>query len=105
MNLWLLLLLMGLITFGLRLSLIAMAGRLEVPPFARRVLRLVPAAVLSAIIFPEVLRPGGELNLSTANLRLLAAVLAALVAWRTRNVVATVGVGMAALWILQAVVR
>jgi len=34
----------------------------------------------------------------------LAALLAAVVAWRTKNVVATIAAGMAALWVLQALV-
>jgi branched-subunit amino acid transport protein len=39
---------------------------------------------------------------SLGNTRLVAGALAALVAWRTKNVLLTIGVGMAALWILQA---
>ena len=54
-------------------------------------LRFVPAAVLSAIILPDLLQPGGKLNLSLSNTRLLAGVLAMAVAWRTRSVVLTVG--------------
>ncbi len=64
----------------------------------------MPPAVLSAIIFPELLRPGGTFDLSFGNVRLLAGVLAAGVAWRTKNVLLTIGVGMVALWVLQVVV-
>ena len=35
--------------------------------------------------------------------RLLAGVLAVVVAWRTKNVLLTIGVGMAALWVLMGV--
>jgi branched-subunit amino acid transport protein len=102
-TLWLTILAMGAVTFAVRLSLIGAFGRRELPPFLQRALRYVPPAVLSAIIAPELLRPGGTLNLSPLNPRLLAGVLAALVAWRTKNVVVTIAVGMAALWLLQAV--
>jgi len=51
-----------------------------------------------------LLRPGGALDLSFGNVRLLAGVLAALVAWRTKNVLLTIAVGMVALWVLQVVV-
>jgi branched chain amino acid efflux pump len=104
MNVWLLLIGMGLVTYAIRLSLIVLIGRVDVPPIIQRALRFVPPAVLSAIIFPELLRPGGALNLSFGNVRLLAGVLAALVAWRTKNVLLTIAVGMVALWVLQAVV-
>jgi branched-subunit amino acid transport protein len=104
MNVWLLLIGMGLVTYAIRLSLIVLIGRVDVPPLIQRALRFVPPAVLSAIIFPELLRPGGTLDLSPGNVRLLAGVLAAGVAWRTKNVLLTIGVGMVALWVLQAVI-
>lgn len=92
---------MALITYGLRLSIIALLGWLRMPRIVLHALRFVPPAVLSAIILPEVLRPGGTLSLSLGNARLPAALLAAVVAWRTRNVLLTIGAGMAALWLLQ----
>lgn len=103
MTAWLIIISAGTATFLIRLSLIAAIGRIDVPPLVQRALRFVPPAVLSAIIFPELLRPGGALDLSPGNLRLLAGVLAALVAWRTKNVLLTIAMGMAALWILMAV--
>jgi branched-subunit amino acid transport protein len=105
MTLWIVIILMGAVTYGLRLSLIALMGRLEVPPLVSRGLRFVPPAVLSAIILPELVTPTGTLNVSLGNLRLVAGVLAILVAWRTRNVLLTVGAGMAGLWLLQSIVK
>jgi len=42
------------------------------------------------------------LDLSLGNFRLLAGLVGALVAWRTRNVLLTLAAGMLALWGLQA---
>ncbi len=84
---------MGLITYALRLSMILLLGRIEIPVLLRRALRFVPPAVLSAIILPELVRPGGA--------RLAAGVLASIVAWRTRNTFLTVAAGLVTLWILQ----
>ena len=92
----------GLITFATRLSFIALLGRVETPPLLTRALRFVPPAVLSAIIFPELLVRAGALHLGLGNARLIAGVIAAAVAWRTRNVLLTIVAGMGALWILQA---
>lgn len=92
----------GLLTFLTRLSFIALLGRFELPPLAARALRFVPPAVLSAIILPELVLRGGELQLGWRNARLLAGLAAALVAWWSRNVFLTIAVGMAALWGLQA---
>jgi branched-subunit amino acid transport protein len=105
MDLWVTIILMGAVTYALRLSLIALLGRFEVPPLISRALRFVPPAVLSAIALPELLQPGGKLNLSLGNARLLAGLLAMLVARRTRNVLLTVAAGMAGMWVLQAFVK
>ena len=60
MNYWLIILAMGLVTFGIRLLPIVLLGRIEIPLVVQRALRFVPPAVLSAIIAPELLMPGGE---------------------------------------------
>ncbi len=104
-NPWLTIIAMGVVTYALRLSLVALLGRFEVPPLVSRALRFVPPAVLSAIALPELVQPGGKLDLSLGNARLLAGLVAVLVAWRTRNVLLTVAVGMAGLWVLQILLK
>jgi branched-subunit amino acid transport protein len=101
---WPALLVGGLLTFLVRLSFIALLGRIEVPPLLSRALRFVPAAVLTAIIVPELLMHDGEVDLSPGNLRLLAGLVATGVALRTRSVALTIVAGMGALWALQAAV-
>jgi branched-subunit amino acid transport protein len=86
-----------------RLSFIFLFGRREMPAALGRALRFVPPAVLSAIIFPQLLLPAGNLDLSLGNDRLLAGLAATLVAWRTRNVLATIAVGIVVLVALQQV--
>jgi branched-subunit amino acid transport protein len=101
MNIWVLMVLGGLLTYGTRLSFILLVGERQISPTLRQALRFVPPAVLTAIIFPELLMPGGTLDISLGNARLLAGAAAILVAWRTRNTVLTIVVGMLALWALQ----
>ncbi|MEP7358940.1 MAG: AzlD domain-containing protein [Anaerolineales bacterium] len=102
---WLIILGMGIVTYAIRLSLIGAVKQLTLPPLVMRGLRFVPPAVLSAIILPEVLQPAGHIDITLANPRLLAGIIAALVAWRTRNVVATVVVGLVVVWLIQALVH
>lgn len=92
---------MGLVTFGIRVSMFMLLERTPLRPGLLRALRYVPVAVLTAIIVPEVLMPGGTFELSLGNARLLAALVAVVIAWRTRNVFATVLAGMVVLWIMQ----
>ncbi|RCK72522.1 MAG: putative transmembrane protein [Anaerolineae bacterium] len=101
MNIWYILLLGGAATYLTRLSMILLFSRRQIPPRLERALRLVPAAVFSAIIAQEVFLQNGQLNLSFHNERIAAALAATLVAWRTRNVLLTLAVGMATLWALQ----
>ena len=96
------LILAGLVTFLIRLSFIVLLGRVETPPLLTRALRFVPPAVLSAIIFPEMFIRDSALDVSLGNLRLIAGLIATVIAWRTRNVLLTIAVGMVALWVLQA---
>jgi branched-subunit amino acid transport protein len=101
MNIWLVMLLGGLITFGMRFSLIYLFGRFHIPETMRKALHYVPPAVLSAIIFPELFLSDGALNLSLDNTRLLAGLVAILVAWFSRNTLVTIIAGMLALFLLQ----
>jgi len=103
MNIWLIMFIGGLLTFGMRFSLIFLFGRLEVPQTMRKALHYVPPAVLSAIIFPELLYHADHLDLSFGNIRLFAGIIATLVAWYTKNTLLTILAGLLALLILQLI--
>ncbi len=104
MNIWLVILVGGLLTYLTRLSFILFLGQWELPDWLLRVLRYVPPAVLSALVFPQLFLPSGVFNISPGNLRLVAGLVAALVAWRTRNALLTIVVGMLVLLLLQAII-
>lgn len=101
MNLWQTMLLAGLATFLIRYSFIGAAGRIDAPAWFRHMLRFVPIAALTALIWPDLLIEAGRLQLWPVNPRLLAGLIAGLVAWRTQNIFLTIGVGMLALWGIQ----
>jgi len=103
MNLWLVVIVAGAVTFLIRLSFISLLAGWQMPPLLRRALAFVPAAVLSAIVFPELLLRDGVIALDGANHRLFAGLLAIAVAWRFRKTMPTIAVGMGVLWLLQAV--
>lgn len=91
----------GIGTYAMRASFFAFAHRLaDVPPGIQRLLRQIPPAALASLVVPALLRPEGSLDL--AHPRLAAGVVAALVAWRTRNVALTLGVGMGIVMLLDA---
>ena len=89
---------MALVTIAVRYPVLVLVGKIPLPPAVVRALKFVPPAVLTAIITPAVLYPRSEhIELGIANEYLVAAVISSLVAWRTRNVLITIVVGMAAL--------
>jgi len=100
-NIWLVMLLGGLITFGMRFSLIYLFGRFHIPDAMRRALHYVPPAVLSALIFPAIFLPDNQLDFSLGNHYLMAGLLAILVGWFSRNTLLTIIAGMLALLVLQ----
>ncbi len=104
MNIWVVMILGGLLTFGMRFSFIYLLGRVHVPPLVRRALHFVPPAVLSALIVPALLMPSGTLDLTLGNERWLAGLVAVLVAWRTKSVLLTILAGIAALVVLKLLV-
>jgi branched-subunit amino acid transport protein len=99
---WTVIVVVGLLNYLSRLSFIALFAKVEMPPLVARALRFVPAAMLMAIVVPAVVFSGpGTLAFSYTNPKVVAALVAAVVAWYTRNAVATMTLGMLTLWIAQ----
>ena len=101
MNLWLVVIVAGVLTFLIRLSFISLLANWELPPLFQRALGFVPPAVMTAIVFPELLIRDGHVVANLDNHRLIAGVVAILVAWRFKKIMPTILVGMVALWLLQ----
>ena len=101
MPIWGVMFVAGALTYATRLSFILLLGRVEIPAWLRQAIHYVPPAVLSAIIFPEVVVPTGQIDISLAGGRFPAALLAILVAWRTRSALLTILAGMLALWLFR----
>ncbi|WP_290647622.1 AzlD domain-containing protein [Aquisalimonas sp.] len=98
---WVVIVLIGFGTFLLRLSGLQLLGSGTMPDWLARTLRYVPAAVIAAIVVPAIVYGGPDPGFSLENSRLLAGIIAAVVAWSTRSVLATLGVGMGSLWLID----
>ena len=101
LTLWTVIIIVGVLNYLSRLSFIAFFARRSMPPVLARALKYVPAAMLTALILPMIVVETATLG-SPSAIRILAAVVAGIVGFITRNTLATVVVGMAALWLLQA---
>jgi branched-subunit amino acid transport protein len=87
---------MAAVTFGVRYFLFALADRIRMAHWIEASLKFIPPAVLSAIILPAVLLPRGEWELTPANPYLVAAAVATAAGIVTRNLLATIAIGLAA---------
>ena len=94
---------MASVTILIRYPILALVSRVKLSDGAIRALRYVPVAVLTAIIIPDLVLSGGEPSLALSNAYLYAGIIAAVIAWRTRNLLATIGVGMLIFFVWRAV--
>jgi branched-subunit amino acid transport protein len=103
LKLWAVILVVGALNYLSRLSFIAFFARRSMPPLLARALRYVPAAMLTALVLPMVVEVTPQ-GLDPHLPKVIAAVIATVVAWFKLGTLWTLGVGMAALWALQGVV-
>ncbi len=98
-KIWVLLLAAGVGSLLLRSSFILLADRYPLSEFWMRYLRYVPQAVFSALVVPALLLPSIEKQ--ALDPQTLAGLIAALVAWKTNNILATLLAGLLMLWIFN----
>ncbi len=98
MNPWVVFAGMALVTYLTRFAMMPLLSR-ELPRPVFRWLQLVPVAILSALIAPAVLLAERRITLGP---QIPAAVVGAVVAWRTRSVLLTIVAGMLAYWLISA---
>lgn len=98
---WVLIAGLAVTSFVPRGAFILFLHRMPLPASVQRALRFVPAAVFAALVIPDIAVAGGTLRLGLDNAKLVAALVAGPVAWRTRNTLATIVAGMAALHLAE----
>jgi branched-subunit amino acid transport protein len=96
MNFWWTVAGMLAVTFGSRL--LGLWMRAPLPPFWMRFLRFVPVSVFAAIVVPNLAGDRGEWQI-----RSFAAVISAVIAWRSRQLWAAILAGMIAFWLLRLI--
>lgn len=97
---WLVIAILGAGVYMLRLSFIHLHGVVEgFPPGLERALTFIPAAILAALVTPALFPVDGSFPELVLNARALAGALGLATAWRTGSMLATIGVGMGALWL------
>lgn len=117
LTIWLLIFAVGAITYAARLSFIVLFARREMPALLAEALKHVPVAMVTAIVVPAIVFVSpGTLALGPGNAKLVAALVAGVVAWwssagrSSRNphsmivrqsALLTIATGMIVLWLLR----
>ncbi|MEO5701333.1 MAG: AzlD domain-containing protein [Casimicrobiaceae bacterium] len=104
LKIWLVIVLVGALNFLSRLSFIALFARRSMPAGLARALKYVPAAMLTALVVPMIVGAPPPAVGVQLDARVLAAVIAGVVAFHTRSTLATLVSGMAGLWLLRLLV-
>ena len=95
-------LIVGVGTYATRASFIILLADRTLPPLLQRAVRNVGPAVLAALVASLLVGEEGITGL-TPSVELASLAAASVVAWRWKNVIAGLTVGMAVLWISLAV--
>ncbi len=98
---WLVIAIVAVGTWLIRSSFLVLLTGRRLPRALRELLGFIPAAALAALVAPALLMHGGELAVSAAEPRLFAGLAALAVGLWTRDLLAVLGVGMGALWLLR----
>ena len=91
----------GALTFLFRYAMIGLFASRSLPGWLHALCRHIAPASFAALTASALFVAGGEVVFAFDTPRPWAALAAVLVAWRTRNVLATIGAGMAALYLLK----
>ena len=87
------------VTFLARYPVLAFVSKIKLPTIILKGLKFVPAAVLTAIIIPAILLDDQQIDISIHNSFLIASIIAGLTAWKSKNLLLTIIVGMSSFWV------
>lgn len=93
---------MAAVTYLPRFLPMYVLARMEIPRVLTLWLRYIPIAVLAALIVPGVTTVERQVYLTWGNSYFFASIIAFLVAWRSKNMMLTVTVGMGVVLLLQS---
>lgn len=90
---------MGIVTYFPRLLPLLFLSRKELPLWLEAWLDFIPAAILSALIFPSLITAGNPRHLDLLKPEMIVAIPTFLFAIKTRSLGGTVLIGMALFWL------
>lgn len=100
-NILLIIMGMAAVTYFTRIGSLVIFRYTGIPNWLEEWLRHVPTAVLTALIIPALILPKGQIDLTWSNHYLVAGIISAVIAYKSRNIIMTIGMGMATILCLN----
>ena len=97
---WQSLILAGIITYFMRMSMVALVNRNLLSDKIKAVLAYVPSAVFPAIIFPGIFINEYGTFIEMNDPKIFGAIVAIIVGYFSRNVIATILSGLFSYWVI-----
>ena len=98
---WLSIIIAGILTYFTRMTMIALVRRDMLGDRIKAVLAYVPSAVFPAIIFPAIFINDYGSFIEMNDPKIFAAIVAIIVGYLSKNVIATILSGLISYWIIQ----
>ena len=97
---WLSIIISGIVTYFSRMAMVALIEREMLGAKVKEVLNYVPAAVFPAIIFPGIFFNDIGLIVEISDPKIYGAIIALVVGFYSRNVIATIVSGLLSYWFI-----
>jgi branched-subunit amino acid transport protein len=97
---WKTIILLGVGTLLIRLSIIAVSGKITISDRLKEVFSFIPAAVLPAIIAPMVFFHDGSSEFLLGKERLIVLIISTILCYKTKSMLATVSFGLILLYVI-----
>ena len=97
---WFTIIIAGIITYLMRMTMVALVDRDLLGERVKAVLAYVPSAVFPAIIFPGIFINDYGTFIEMNDPKIFGAIIAILVGYFSRNVIATILSGLSSYWVI-----
>ena len=101
---WFTIIIAGILTYFTRMTMIALVDRDMLGDKIKAVLEYVPSAVFPAIIFPAIFLNDYGLFVEINDPKIFAAIVAVIVGYLSKNIIATISSGLVSYWFLIFVI-
>lgn len=98
---WIVITTIGIVTMLMRGSFILTAERFKLSDKFADILRFIPASVLAALVAPAIFFHEGSVQELAGKERLIAALVALCISYKTKNIFLTILSGMGTLYLLE----